>query len=70
MENTNNKKSLKWLWIAIAAVVVVALAVWCIVCAVNNPKSETILGQTVVLKDGAENVLNFNSTFVLFAIAF
>ncbi len=69
MENSN-KKNLKWLWIAIAAVAVVALAVWCIVSAVNNPKSETILGQTVVLKDGAENVLNFNSTFVLFAIAF
>ncbi len=70
MENTNNKKSLKWLWIAIAAVVVVALAAWCIFSAINNPKSETVLGQTVVLKDGAENVLNFNSTFVLFAIAF
>ena len=69
MENSK-KKSLKWLWIAIAAVVVVALAVWCIVCAINNPKSETVLGQTIVLKDGAENVLNFNSTFVLFAIVF
>ena len=69
MENSK-KKRLKWLWIAIAAVVVVALAVWCIVCAINNPKSETVLGQTIVLKDGAENVLNFNSTFVLFAIVF
>lgn len=69
MENSK-KKSLKWLWIAIAAVVVVALAVWCIVCAINNPKSEIVLGQTIVLKDGAENVLNFNSTFVLFVIVF
>ncbi len=64
------KKSRKWLWIAIAAVVVVALAAWCIVSAINNPKSGTVLGQTVVLKEGAENILNFNSTFVLFTIAF
>ena len=60
MEKTN-KKSLKWLWIAIAIAVVVALAVWCIVNAVNNPK----LG-----KDGSENIFNFSGTLVLFTIAF
>ena len=69
MENSNKKK-LKWLWIALAAVVVVALLVWCVVNAVNNPKSETILGQTIVLKEGVENVLNFSGTLVLFTIAF
>ena len=69
MENSN-KKSRKWLWIMIAAVAVVALIAWCVICAVNNPKSETVLGQTVVLKDGAENILNFNGTFALFTIAF
>ena len=60
MEKTN-KKSLKWLWIAIAIAVVVSLAVWCIVNAVNNPK----LG-----KDGSENIFNFSGTLVLFTIAF
>ena len=70
MENSNNKKSLKWLWIAIAVLAIVGIAVWCIVSAINNPKSETVSGQTSVLKDGAENILNFNSTFVLFVIAF
>ena len=29
-----------------------------------------MLGQTTILKDGAENILNFNKTFVLFVIAF
>lgn len=69
MENSNKKK-LKWLWISLVALVVVALAVWCIVNAVNNPRSETLLGQTIVLKEGAENVLNFSGTLVLFTIAF
>ena len=69
MENSN-KNNRKWIWIAVAIVAVLAVAVWCIVSAVNNPKSETILGQTIVLKEGAQNVLNFNSTFVLFTITF
>ncbi len=69
MENSN-KNSRKWIWIAVAVVAVLAVAIWCIVNAVNNPKSETILGQTIVLKEGAQNVLNFNNTFVLFTIAF
>ena len=69
MKNSK-QKSLKWLWIVLAAVVVIGLAVWCALSAINNPKSETVLGQTVVLKDGAENVFNFGSTFVLFVIAF
>ena len=66
----SNKKSLKWLWIAIAILAVVGIAAWCIISAVNNPKSTTVLGQTTILKDGAENILNFNKTFVLFVIAF
>ena len=64
------KKSLKWLWITIALVVVAGLAAWCICSAIFNPKSETVLGVTVVIKEGAANVLNFNGTFVLFVIAF
>ena len=35
MEN-QNKKSLKWLWITVAIVAVVALAVWCTVNAISN----------------------------------
>ena len=67
----SNKKSLKWLWIVIAAVVVAALAVWCVVCAINHPKSSTtIFGEVIVEKEGVENVLNFNKTFALFTIAF
>ncbi len=66
----SNKKSLKWLWISIAIAVVVGLVVWCVVNAVNNPKSESVLGQTIILKDGAENIFNFSGTLVLFTIAF
>ena len=69
MEKTN-KKSLKWLWIVVAILLVVGVATWCIVSAINNPKSETVLGQTIVLKDGVENILNFSNTFVLFTIVF
>ena len=65
MEN-QNKKSLKWLWITIAIVAVVALAVWCTVNAIINPK--TVLG--IVQKEGVVNVFNFSTTFVLFVIAF
>ena len=35
MENSNNKKSLKWLWLIIAAVAVVGIAVWCAISASN-----------------------------------
>ncbi|MBQ9730486.1 MAG: permease [Clostridia bacterium] len=55
------KKSLKWLWITIALAVVAGLAAWCICSAIFNPKSGI---------EGAANVLNFNSTFVLFVIVF
>ena len=64
----NKKSNLLWLIIAIAAVV--GLAVWCIVNAINNPKTETIAGIVTITKEGAENVFNFNSTFVLFTITF
>ena len=69
MENSK-KKSLKWLWIVIAIVAVAAIGAWCIFNAVKNPKAETVLGQIIPVKEGAENILNFNGTFVLFAIAF
>lgn len=78
MDNSNKetvvkteKKSMKWLWLAIAAVLVIGVAIWCIVSAINNPKMGTdLLGQAIVKKEGAENVFNFNSTFVLFTLTF
>ncbi len=74
MENSK-KKSLKWLWIVLAVVVVVALGVWCVLNAINNPKMKPvkdkdgfIIGEKPV--ETVSNILNFGSTFVLFAIAF
>ncbi len=55
MEN-QQKKSLKWLWIAIALVIVAAIGVW---CALAEPE-----------KGAGGDTFNFSSTFVLFAIAF
>ena len=75
MENEKSKKSLKWLWIVIALVVVAALATWCIISAINNPKmvpDKNELGIVVGEKpvEAASNILNFGTTFVLFVIAF
>ena len=70
MENSN-KKNLKWLWITLAIVAVVAVGVWCAINAINNPKvnvnpdtkEETVVGT-------AKNVFNFGTTFALFTISF
>ncbi len=71
MENMEKKKSLKWLWIVLAAVVVIGLAVWCALSAINNPKLlKNDAGEVTGSKNGAENVFNFGETFVLFVIAF
>ncbi len=75
MENEKSKKSLKWLWIVLAVVVVAALATWCIISAINNPKmvpNKNELGIVVGEKpvETASNILNFGTTFVLFVIAF
>lgn len=51
-----NKKSLKWLWIAIAIVAVVAVGVWCGVNAANAK--------------GAASTFKFSSTFVMFTLIF
>ena len=53
---TQNKKNLKWLWIAIAIVVVAALGAWCIY---NGVKSGDV-----------KTVVEFKSTAVLFILAF
>ncbi len=66
---TENKKP-NMLWLIIAIVAVVGLAAWCIIQAINNPKSETILGIVTITKEGAANIFNFNSTFILFTITF
>ncbi|MBO5889518.1 MAG: permease [Clostridia bacterium] len=64
---TQNKKSLKWLWITIAIVAVVLLAAWCAINAIYNPKTDD---SGVVTKEGVVNVFNFSTTFVLFVTAF
>ena len=64
MENSKKKK-LKWLWITLTLVIVAGITAWCIVSAIYNPKIKD--NQTV---EGAKNILNFNSTFVLFTIVF
>ena len=55
MENSN-KKSLKWLWILIALVVVVGLGVW---CAIGASKA-----------NGLESTFKFSSTLVMFTLMF
>lgn len=55
MEN-QKKKSLKWLWITIALVVVAAIGVWC--------------GVKAAKADGVGEVFKFSSTFVMFALMF
>ncbi len=52
----NKKKSLKWLWIVIALVAVIAIGVWCAIWAVKGK--------------GLEGTFKFSSTFVMFALAF
>lgn len=64
MENQNEevvlqekkKKSLKWLWISIALAVVVGVGVWC--------------GISAMKAKGLESTFKFNSTFVMFTLAF
>ncbi len=65
-EQQQKKKSLKWLWIAIALAVVAGIVTWCILSAINNPK----MNEDGTTTGGASNILNFGSTFVLFTIAF
>ena len=65
MEENTKKKSLKWLWIVLSVVAVVAVAVWCAFSAIYNPNIQG--GETI---EGAKNVFNFGSTFVLFTITF
>lgn len=74
MENSN-KKSLKWLWITIALIAVAAITVWCIYAAINLPKvnikkdeAGNVISEETV--ETVRNMLNFNTTFVLFVISF
>ena len=55
MEN-ENKKSLKWLWIVIALVAVVAVGVWC--------------GISAASAKGVASTFKFSSTFVMFTLIF
>ncbi len=60
MKNTN-KNSKKGLWIALALLLVVAIAAWCI----YNVSGNDGLGIF-----GSANIFNFNSTFILFTLMF
>lgn len=51
-----NKKSLKWLWITIALVAVVAVGVWC--------------GISAASAKGVASTFKFSSTFVMFTLIF
>ncbi len=55
MENSN-KKSLKWLWIVLAIVIVAGVAAWCAISA-NNA-------------NGVESTFKFSTTLVMFTIIF
>ena len=55
MENTN-KKSQKWLWLVIAAVAVIGVAVW---CGINASEAK-----------GLASTFKFSSTFVMFTLMF
>ena len=44
MEEKSTKKSLKWLWIVIALVVVAGIAVWCAISASNANGLTDIFG--------------------------
>ena len=55
MENSN-KKSLKWLWITIALVLVAAIGVWC--------------GISASKANGAASTFKFSTTFVMFTLMF
>ncbi len=57
MENSK-KKSLKWLWITLAIVAVVAVGAWCAICAANDNAK------------GAASTFKFSSTFVMFTLIF
>ena len=57
MENSK-KKSLKWLWITLALVAVVAIGVWCAICARNENAN------------GVESTFKFSSTFAMFTLLF
>ena len=70
----SNKKSLKWLWIAIAIAVVAGIAVWCVISAVNGKYVDVLdesgnkIGEKFV--NGITLPLNFSSTFVMFVLMF
>ena len=53
---SQNQKSLAWLWILIAVVIVAGIGVWCALAPVDP--------------NGKKDPINFNETFAMFAIAF
>ena len=64
MEEKSTKKSLKWLWIVIALVVVAGIAVWCAISASNAN------GLTDIFGINLSKIEKFRNGIVLFSIAF
>ncbi len=68
MEN-QKKKSLKWLWIAIALLVVAGLAAWCVIAAGWGKDVKDKWGEITGPQYGIANILNISAFFVtLFVI--
>lgn len=60
----SKKKSLKWLWITLAIVAVIAVGAWCVVSAMRKDGITNIFGINL------EKIAKFRNGFVLFSIAF
>ena len=54
----SKKKSLKWLWITLAVVAVIAVGAWCVFCACKDNAK------------GVESTFKFSSTFAMFTLIF
>ena len=61
IQSSQNKQSLKWLWISLAILLVVAIAAWCTICAVKAHTGDA---------NGLEKTFKFSNVFVLFVISF
>ena len=66
---SSNKKSLAWLWILIAVVVVAGIAAWCIIAAGWGKDVKDKWGEITGQQYGVANILNISAFFVtLFVI--
>ena len=73
-EVKQNKKSLKWLWIAIALIVVVAVGVWCGIASSWGKDVKDKWGEITGTQTGIANILSISSflitVFVIVALGY